>query len=141
MSYAVIYDGNCNLCANFVSILEKYDRGRQFCYVPMQDQETLDIFNVTAKDCEMGMILVDRNNPMCRWQGSEAAEEIVQRLPMGASLINAYRALFPLKALGDAAYIQIRDHRYQLFGKRDRTYHTAYPIGCVARDNSAQCQN
>ncbi|MFM7885836.1 MAG: thiol-disulfide oxidoreductase DCC family protein [Pseudanabaena sp.] len=146
MSYAVIYDGNCNLCANFVSILEKYDRGRQFQYIPMQDQETLDTFNVSSKDCEMGMILIDRNDPMSRWQGSDAAEEIVRRLPVGASLIAAYRSLFPLKAIGDAAYIQIRDHRYQLFGKRDRTYHTAYPVraipvGCVARDSSAQCQN
>lgn len=52
MSYTVIYDGDCNLCANFVSILEKYDRGRQFCYIPMQDQEKLNILNVTPKDCE-----------------------------------------------------------------------------------------
>ncbi len=141
MSYTVIYDGDCNLCANFVSILEKYDRGRQFCYIPMQDQEKLNILNVTPKDCEMGMILLDSANSMSRWQGSEAAEEIVRRLPMGASLIAAYRSLFPLKAMGDAAYIQIRDRRYQLFGKRDRTYHTASPVGCVSRDDSTHIQN
>ncbi|MFN5835272.1 MAG: thiol-disulfide oxidoreductase DCC family protein [Pseudanabaena sp.] len=141
MSYTVIYDGDCNLCANFVSILEKYDRGRQFCYIALQVQEKLNILNVTPKDCEMGMILLDSANSMSRWQGSEAAEEIVRRLPMGASLIAAYRSLFPLKAMGDAAYIQIRDRRYQLFGKRDRTYHTAYPVGCVSRDDSTHIQN
>lgn len=122
MSYVVIYDGNCNLCANFVSILERIDRGHQFCYVPMQDEQILQQFNVTAKDCEMGMILIDRANYDQRWQGSEAAEEIARLLPMGNALISTYRAIAPLKALGDSAYSQIRDHRYKLFGKRDRTY-------------------
>ena len=140
MPYAVIYDGNCNLCANFVSILEKFDRGRLFAYIPMQDPEMLMQFNVTSEDCEMGMILIDHTDVNQRWQGSDAAEEIGRLLPMGKSLIDAYRALTPIKAIGDAAYIQIRDHRYQLFGKRDRTYHTAYPVGCVAREDSTQCQ-
>ncbi len=130
MSYAVIYDGNCNLCSNFVSVLEKFDRGRQFCYIPMQDEQTLALFNVSAVDCEMGMILIDCEDATQRWQGSEAAEEITRLLPMGDVLIAAYRAISPLKSLGDSTYIQIRDHRYQLFGKRDRTYHTAYPFGC-----------
>ena len=133
MSYAVIYDGNCNLCASFVSPLEKFDRGHQFCYIPMQDVQTLQIFNVTPDDCEMGMILIDRQVPTQRWQGSEAAEEITRLLPMGKALISAYRAIAPLKSLGDSTYIQIRDNRYKLFGKRDRIYHTAYPFGCAAR--------
>jgi predicted DCC family thiol-disulfide oxidoreductase YuxK len=131
MSYAVIYDGNCNLCSNFVSILEKFDCGRQFCYIPMQDEQTLALFNVTSADCEMGIILIDRTDLTQRWQGSEAAEEITRLLPMGDALIAAYRAISPLKSLGDATYLQIRDHRYKLFGKRDRTYHTAYPFGCA----------
>ncbi len=62
MPYAVIYDGDCNLCANFVSILENLDRGRLFCYIPMQDEKTLQEFDVTAADCEMGMILIDRRD-------------------------------------------------------------------------------
>ena len=131
MSYVVIYDGNCNLCVNFVRLLEKFDRGSLFCYIPMQDQETLMQFNVTPNDCEMGMILIDRKNNMQRWQGSEAAEEIARLLPMGNLLISSYRAISPLKSLGDSTYIKIRDNRYKLFGKRDRIYHTAYPFGCV----------
>ena len=132
MSYAVIYDGNCNLCANFVSILERFDRGRQFCYIPMQDDQTMQQFNVTPEDCEMGMILIDRTDVTQRWQGSDAAEEIAKLLPMGNTFVSAYRAIAPLKAFGDSTYIQIRDNRYKLFGKRDRTYHTAYPFGCAA---------
>lgn len=134
MSYVVIYDGDCNLCANFVSILEKSDRGNLFSYIPMQDAEGLRQFDVTAADCEMGMILIDRQHPERRWQGSEAAEEILQLLPLGKPLITAYRKILPLKALGDATYIQVRDHRYRLFGRRDRTYFTAYPVGCKAKE-------
>jgi predicted DCC family thiol-disulfide oxidoreductase YuxK len=133
MTYAVIYDGNCNLCASFVSILEKLDRGCLFCYIPMQDEAALQQFNVTSTDCEMGMILIDRIDSTQRWQGSEAAEEITRLFPMGKALIAAYRAIAPLKSLGDSTYIHIRDNRYKLFGKRDRTYHTAYPFGCAVR--------
>ena len=132
MNYAVVYDGNCNLCANFVSLLEKLDCGRQFCHIPMQDEETLQQFNVNPDDCEMGMILIDRTDLTKRWQGSEAAEEITRLLPIGDALIAAYRSISPLKALGDLTYIKIRDNRYKLFGKRDRTYHTAYPFGCAS---------
>jgi predicted DCC family thiol-disulfide oxidoreductase YuxK len=98
----------------------------------MQDDETLRKFEVTATDCEMGMILIDRHDLTRRWQGSEAAEEITRLLPTGNTLIATYRAISPLKALGDASYIKIRDNRYRLFGKRDRTYQTAYPFGCAA---------
>jgi len=121
MPYVVIYDGNCNLCANFVSILEKFDRGRQFCYIPMQDDQTLRQFNVTPEDCEMGMILVDRTDPTQRWQGSDAAEEITRLLPMGKVLIAAYRAIAPVKALGDSTYIQVRQ---SMFSEQMNRYST-----------------
>lgn len=132
MPYVVIYDGKCNLCSNFVGLLEKFDRGNQFSYIPMQDETTLAQFEVTAADCEMGMILINTSDRDRKWQGSEAAEEIVRLLPIGKMFISAYRAMSPIKAIGDATYIQVRDNRYKLFGKRDRTYYTAYPFGCKA---------
>lgn len=129
--YSVIYDGNCNLCVTLVQLLEKLDGGNQFNYVPMQDQQTLSQFGVTAEDCELGMILVqldERGNATSqRWQGSDAAEEIGHLLPMGQIFVNAYRALPGAKPTGDKAYEFIRDNRYQLFGKRDATYKSAYP--------------
>jgi predicted DCC family thiol-disulfide oxidoreductase YuxK len=130
MSYYVIYDGNCNLCVTLVRSLEALDRGNRFQYVPMQDREALTGFNITAQDCEMGMILIDANNPLQRWQGSAAAEEIGRLLPLGDVAIAAYRSMPGLKRLGDKTYEQVRDNRYTLFGKRASTYHSAYPIGC-----------
>jgi predicted DCC family thiol-disulfide oxidoreductase YuxK len=124
--YHVIYDGNCHLCVNLVKLLENLDRGQQFFYTPMQDQPTLDQFEITAEDCELGMILIDANRPDRRWQGSDAAEEIGRLLPMGSVFVEAYRSLPGVKWLGDRTYEQIRDNRYTLFGKRSSTYRSEY---------------
>lgn len=126
--YHVIYDGNCNLCVNFVKLLEQLDQGRQFRYAPMQDPSVLDRFGITPQTCELGLILIRVDNPTQRWQGSAAAEEIGRLLPAGEGFVNAYRALPGLKGLGDQVYEQIRDNRYQLFGKREAIYQSDYPV-------------
>lgn len=126
--YFVIYDGDCNLCVTLVQLLEQLDQGKRFQYASMQDQATLVRYNVTLEDCEMGMILLNADNPEQRWQGSNAAEEIGRILPMGSLFVTAYRALPGIKWIGDRTYEQIRDNRYLLFGKRSATYDSAYPI-------------
>lgn len=130
MKKQVIYDGNCHLCVNLVQVLEKIDQGSQFEYAPMQDQVTLQRLGITAQDCEMGMILIDPNPPYAQWQGSAAAEEIGKLLPLGNAFVVAYRLMPGIKWLGDRTYEQVRDRRYQLFGKRDCTYYSGHPIGC-----------
>ncbi|MEO1350856.1 MAG: thiol-disulfide oxidoreductase DCC family protein [Cyanobacteria bacterium J06635_15] len=126
--YCVIYDGNCNLCTSLVQFLEKLDKGDRFQYAPMQDAETLTMYGITPVDCELGMIVLDADNPQQRWQGSDAAEEIGRLLPMGQVFVDFYRSLPGMKPLGDRAYEQIRDNRYAWFGKRSQTYQSAYPI-------------
>jgi predicted DCC family thiol-disulfide oxidoreductase YuxK len=126
VSYYVIYDGNCNLCVTLVQLLESLDQGDQFRYIPMQDAVGLDRFDITAQDCELGMILINGDRPTQRWQGSDAAEEIGRILPLGAIFVTAYRGLPGLKWAGDRFYEQIRDHRYALFGKRVATYRSPY---------------
>ncbi|MBW4650707.1 MAG: DUF393 domain-containing protein [Kastovskya adunca ATA6-11-RM4] len=132
MNYHVIYDGKCNLCSNLVQLLETLDQGQLFDYTPMQDEAALKEFGITAQDCEMGMILIDANSPERRWQGSAAAEEIGNLLPLGDIFIAAYRAMPGVKWMGDRVYEQMRDNRYSWFGKRSSTYQSAYPIGCNA---------
>ncbi|GFE68237.1 thiol-disulfide oxidoreductase DCC family protein [Chroococcus sp. FPU101] len=131
MVYCVIYDGQCNLCVTFTQVLETFDQGNLFQYVPMQDEQTLKQFGITAEDCQMGIILIDSQHPDSRWQGSAAAEEIVRLLPMGALFLTAYRSLPGMKLLGDATYEQVRDHRYEWFGKRNAIYQSSYPMGCA----------
>ncbi len=128
MSYYVIYDGNCNLCVTLVQWLETFDRGQRFLYIPMQDEKALGQFQITAQDCERGMILLDADRPERRWQGSAAAEEIGNLLPAGNLFVAAYRALPGLKWSGNRIYEQVRDNRYTLFGKRDHTYRSQYPV-------------
>jgi predicted DCC family thiol-disulfide oxidoreductase YuxK len=117
MQYYVVYDSECNLCTNFTQLLKQYDRGGIFAYLPMQNEETLAKFGISPTDCEAGMFLIDANQPAKKWQGSEAAEEIVRLLPLGEMFITAYRAIPGMKWLGDRSYEQIRDHRYEWFGK------------------------
>ena len=126
--YCVIYDGNCNLCTTLVQFLEKLDGGDRFQYAPMQDAVTLASYDITPADCELGMIVLDADNPQHRWQGSDAAEQIARLLPMGQVFIDFYRALPGMKNLGDRAYGQIRDNRYAWFGQRSQTYQSPYPI-------------
>jgi predicted DCC family thiol-disulfide oxidoreductase YuxK len=136
MRYRVIYDGECNLCATFVQLLENFDKGNLFDYSPMQDRDALEQLGIMPQDCEMGMILIDAQNPSCRWQGSDAAEEIANLLPMGYLLVKAYRSLPGMKWAGDRAYEQIRDNRYSWFGRRSTTYLSANPFGCAERNRS-----
>lgn len=128
MNYYVIYDGNCNLCVTLVRSLETLDKGKLFRYAPMQDEQTLLQWGITAQDCEQGMILIDGNEPQRRWQGSNAAEEIGRLLPVGSVFVDAYRALPGMKWAGDRFYEQIRDNRYTIFGKRSNTYESSYCV-------------
>jgi predicted DCC family thiol-disulfide oxidoreductase YuxK len=132
MRYTVIYDGDCNLCSNLVQLLETIDRGNKFRYISMQD-EALATYGITAADCEAGMILLDNENADLRWQGADAAEEIGRSLPLGHLFVAAYRSLPGVKTLGDGVYAQVRDHRYDWFGRRSENYRSGYPAcddGC-----------
>lgn len=125
--YTVIYDGNCNLCVTLVRFLEQLDRGHQFRYVPMQDEAALQQWDITPADCGAGMILLNPDRPQAeRWQGSDAAEEIGRRLPLGDAFVQAYRSLPGAKSTGDSFYRFIRDQRYNLFGRRDSVYESEY---------------
>ncbi|MEH2115545.1 thiol-disulfide oxidoreductase DCC family protein [Nostoc sp.] len=128
MNYYVIYDGNCNLCVTLVRSLETLDKGKLFRYVPMQDEQTILEWGITAQDCEQGVILIDGNLPQRRWQGSNAIEKIGWLLPTGSIFVDAYRALPGMKWAGDRFYEQIRDNRYALFGKRSNTYESSYCV-------------
>jgi predicted DCC family thiol-disulfide oxidoreductase YuxK len=125
--FCVIYDGNCNLCVNLVRLLESLDQGSQFRYVAMQDEDALETFGIRPEDCEAGMILINLENTEQRWQGSDAAEEIGRRLPLGDIFVQAYRQLPGFKSAGDQVYNYVRDNRYSIFGKRSQQYKSAYP--------------
>ncbi|MEM7556200.1 MAG: DCC1-like thiol-disulfide oxidoreductase family protein [Cyanobacteria bacterium P01_A01_bin.84] len=126
MNYQVIYDGNCNLCVSLVQILENIDKGNLFTYLPMQDEQKLAQWGITPNTCEMGMILIDADDPEKRWQGSDAAEEIGRLLPFGKIFVDAYRTLPGMKSVGDNFYDYIRKNRYDIFGKRQNTYKSSF---------------
>ena len=121
-SFLVIYDGLCNLCSHLVALLHRLDPQKRFTYLPMQDPQVLEVWGITPAGCELGMVLIDLRDPENRWQGSAAAEEIARFLPGGEALVQLYRTLPGLKTLGDQCYVQIRDHRYDWFGRRQELF-------------------
>ncbi|MFM7221054.1 MAG: thiol-disulfide oxidoreductase DCC family protein [Nodosilinea sp.] len=125
--YSVIYDGHCNLCVNLVRSLEALDGGQRFQYIPMQDRVALARYGLTPVDGQAGMIVINQSDPSQRWQGSDAAEVIVQLLPLAAGLVKGYQLSW-LKPLGDQFYAYVRDHRYALFGQRQILYRSTYPV-------------
>ncbi|BAQ66670.1 thiol-disulfide oxidoreductase DCC family protein [Geminocystis sp. NIES-3709] len=136
MKYCVIYDGNCNFCVNFVQLLEKFDRGKLFNYIPMQETKVLEQLNITTEDCQLGMIVINQDNLSERWQGDKAAEKIIELLPNGQIFITAYRGIPGLGWLGENSYLQVRDNRYKWFGYRKQTYYSSYGFGC---QNNSSC--
>jgi len=109
-----------------VQTLESLDQGQLFRYISMQEEQTISHWGITPQDCELGVILIDADEPEKRWQGSAAAEEIGRLLPLGSVFVETYRALPGVKWVGDRLYEQVRDHRYTLFGKRSSIYKSAY---------------
>jgi hypothetical protein len=51
-----------------------------------------------------------------------------------------YRNFPGLKFLGDRGYEQIRDHRYEWFGRRNTLYLSAYPACVACRDPLAEAE-
>jgi predicted DCC family thiol-disulfide oxidoreductase YuxK len=125
--YLIIYDGLCNLCSAGVQAVYALDQGRLFAYLPMQDETALATWGITPSTCAQGMILLDTRNPDQRWQGSTAVEQLATLVPGMATWVEAYRGMTGLKSWGDAGYAQIRDHRYEWFGRRATVYRVDSP--------------
>lgn len=138
MTYYVVYDGDCNLCVTFTQLLAQFDQGQQFNYVRMQDRDTLRKFGITPEDCEWGVILLDSQDWGQRWQGTQAIEKVVSLLPLGDAFLGAYQAIPGLRWVGDRTYEQIRDHRYDWFGRRTADHHTPYPVVCSRRNDRSE---
>ncbi|MCS7031230.1 MAG: DCC1-like thiol-disulfide oxidoreductase family protein [Gloeomargarita sp. SKYG116] len=125
--YLIIYDGRCQLCSGWAAALYNIERGRWLRYLPMQDEAALRQWGVAPDDCQQGMILIDTHQPERRWQGTAALEQLASFIPGVAPLVAVYRQIPGLKALGDACYAQIRDHRYEWFGERPDVYRVPSP--------------
>ncbi len=124
MKSTIIYDGNCNLCTTFVKLLEKIDRGERFCYLPMQQVETLLHLGIHPTEMEQGVILLTDKT---KYQGMKAIERIGELLPGFDRLVSVYNQIPGVKPLSYSGYAWVKDHRYQLFGQC-QTYESIYPF-------------
>lgn len=111
----LIFDGECNLCNNWVNLVIRFDKKQRFKFCTLQseigrkligEQFSLDTFPETVVLLENGKLFTH----------STAALKIVQHLAFPVSLLAVFK-IIPVK-MRDGMYNWIARNRYKWFGKR-----------------------
>ncbi|HRH63623.1 MAG TPA: DCC1-like thiol-disulfide oxidoreductase family protein [Bacteroidia bacterium] len=111
----LIFDGECNLCNNWVNLVIRFDKKQRFKFCTLQseigrkligEQFSLDTFPETVVLFENGKLFTH----------STAALKIVQHLAFPVSLLAVFK-IIPVK-MRDGMYNWIARNRYKWFGKR-----------------------
>ena len=111
----LIFDGECNLCNNWVNLVIRFDKKQRFKFCTLQSQIgrkligkqfSLDTFPETVLLLENGKL----------YTHSTAALNIVQHLAFPVSLLAVFK-IIPVK-MRDGMYNWIARNRYKWFGKR-----------------------
>ncbi len=111
----LIFDGECNLCNNWVNLVIRFDKKQRFKFCTLQSQIgrkligkqfSLDTFPETVVLFENGKLFTH----------STAALKIVQHLAFPVSLLAVFK-IIPVK-MRDGMYNWIARNRYKWFGKR-----------------------
>ena len=75
----VIYDGECGLCRESVTLLRRWDREHALHFLPFQDQAAVARFGIALPALAAAMHLVLPDGRV--FAGADAAPEILARLP------------------------------------------------------------
>ena len=76
----LIYDGDCQLCRQFVHFLQRWDKNQKFIYRPLQDQDIYKDFpTITPEETAKAIHLIDFNGDIFR--GAEIIEPLLVEFP------------------------------------------------------------
>lgn len=113
----VLFDGVCNLCHGFVQFIVPRDTENQFYFASLQSEvgrELLADHDLADHDLESVVVLEGEDS----YVKSDAVIRIAQRLGGVYRLFGPVR--FLPRRLRDWLYDLVADHRYRIFGKKDR---------------------
>ena len=83
--YAVVWDGSCKTCRHLVSLLERWDTGKQIETIPSQNTSVFVRFPwIPAEAYAEAVQLVGPGGRT--WQGAAAIEQLLEVLPHGRLL-------------------------------------------------------
>ena len=83
--YTVVWDGTCKTCRKLVTLLEKWDTGKQLELLPSQNTSVFSRFPwIPAQAYAEAVQLIGPGGQT--WQGAAAIEKLLEILPHGAWL-------------------------------------------------------
>lgn len=112
----VIFDGVCNLCNNFVSLIIRHDKKGVFKFSPIGSDYSNSVeekFKINLKELD-AIVLVENDNIFTK---STAVLKICRQLGFPCSLLVVFY-LGP-KFIRNKVYDLVARNRYRIFGKRD----------------------
>ncbi|MBI59860.1 hypothetical protein CL657_01425 [bacterium] len=113
--YIICYDGVCNFCNFWVSLLIKYDKKKHFKYLWLQSQTATKLLaNSTLTPADLNTIIYVRKGKI--YTQSTAIIKIISDLKSFWIMIKLCY-LIP-KPIRDLVYKVIATVRYKLFGKQ-----------------------
>ena len=115
--HIILFDGICNLCNSSVIFVLEREKYPLFQFASIQSEAGKDLLNWCGlpSNYSQAVILIVHGEV---YSGSAAALKIGRYLKFPWSILSSMGLLVP-KFMREWVYIQIAQHRYQWFGKRD----------------------
>ncbi len=112
-TYAVIFDGACNVCRRLVRRLEEWDSAHSLEMVPAQSPGVLGRFPWIEEAAFAESMQVVRISDGRTWQGAAAIEQLMEVLPRGRWIGWTFSVPF-VRPLADRFYRWFAKSRYRM---------------------------
>ncbi|HPE76597.1 MAG TPA: DCC1-like thiol-disulfide oxidoreductase family protein [Draconibacterium sp.] len=111
----ILFDGFCNLCNGTVNFLLKYDKEKQFSFIPLQSDAGKKFISKYQIPADIDSVLLIKSNRV--YFKSDAAVEIAGMLNFPWKLASSVK-IIP-RQIRDKIYNWVAKNRYHWFGKRE----------------------
>jgi len=113
----LLFDGVCNLCNGSVQFVIEHDPDGVVRFAPLQSETAQDLLaEVGYGDYDFDTVVLVEGGDY--YTKSDAALRVARRLERPWSFLRVFRAV--PRSLRDWLYGRVADHRYLVFGKKDR---------------------
>lgn len=116
-SYSIlIFDGECNLCNNWVKLVLRFDKKQRFKFCSLQSEQGRKLIGdqISLENLPQTVVLIENEKLYTR---STAAIRVVQQLAFPVSMLVVFK-IIPVK-VRDVVYNWIARNRYKWFGKQE----------------------
>jgi len=112
-TYAVVYDGSCNVCKKIVTVLARWDRNHELEMLPSETPGIAERFPWIPARAYVESIQVVRCKDGKTWQGAAAMERLIDALPKGRFVTWIFSIPFA-RPITEKGYRWFARNRYHL---------------------------